>query len=61
MNHNFYIYHQKYCIEQDKTTDWFIKSRELKGIDKDLAKLYCKKHDRLAVKYIKLANKYLHE
>ena len=43
----------------DKAIDWFLKSRSLNGIDKEIAILYRKKNWKLAIKHLKLANKCL--
>ena len=58
---DFYIYCDKFQRESDKALDWFIKSWSLKGTDKKIAELYKIKHEKKALEYLNIANKFLQE
>ncbi len=59
MRNDFYIHHGKFQSYSDKAIDCYIKSWELKGIDKEIILLYKKKYWKEAFKHLKLANKWI--
>ena len=56
---DFYIYHAQFESFSNKAIDWFIKSWELDGDDKEIALLHRKRNWEKALKFLEKANKQL--
>jgi len=61
INKAFYIYCQKFQQLSDKALDYLISSWKMKGEDREIALLYQKKYNRMAMKYLERANEALNE
>jgi len=58
---DFYINFERFKFNLDKSIDWLINSWEFKheNIDWQICRLKHKKYHKIALKYLKRANKYL--
>ena len=61
VNPAFWVSWEKYKHWSDKADKWFDKSLQVKfqSIDFQICRLFTKKYDRIAVKYLRQGRKYL--
>lgn len=55
----FYIYHKKFEVYTNKSIDYYIKSWKFEGVDREILEKYQEKYEKLALKYLELANEEL--
>lgn len=59
INLDFFVTLDSFLGYSYKATDWFIKSLRLNGIDREIARLYEKKNNKIAIKHLRKLKKWM--